>query len=142
MYVSFMRRQNCGDVTFKCRTISILHSSACAFIRFSNLTRIQTNFASAVICNAYLDWLIQPSFLALATFLTMSAGVRMGHARLVGWFWFNGPLRRYFSLYRAVSQRERERRRREKTEESKKVQITPTRTYCKRNRPLPYHRIM
>ena len=29
---------------------------------------------------------------------------------LVSCFWFNGPLRQYFSLYRAVSQRERERR--------------------------------
>ena len=28
---------------------------------------------------------------------------------LVGWFGFNGPLRQYFSLYRAVSQREGER---------------------------------
>ena len=28
---------------------------------------------------------------------------------LVGCFWFNGPLRQYFSLYRAVSQREGER---------------------------------
>ena len=27
---------------------------------------------------------------------------------LVGWFGFNGPLRQYFSLYRAVSQREGE----------------------------------
>ena len=31
------------------------------------------------------------------------------------------------------------RKRREKTEESKNVQTTPTRTYCKRNRPLPYY---
>ena len=30
---------------------------------------------------------------------------------LVGWlFWVNGPLRQYFSLYRAVSQREGERK--------------------------------
>ena len=29
--------------------------------------------------------------------------------RLVGCFGFNGPLRQYFSLYRAVSQREGER---------------------------------
>ena len=29
---------------------------------------------------------------------------------LVGWFGFNGPLRQYFSLYRAVSQREGERK--------------------------------
>ena len=28
---------------------------------------------------------------------------------LVGCFWFNGPLRQYFSLYRAVYQREGER---------------------------------
>ena len=53
-----------------------------------------------------------------------------------GCFGFNGPLRQYFSLYRAVSQREGERR--ERIDESKNVQTTPTRTYCKRNRPLPY----
>ena len=54
---------------------------------------------------------------------------------LVGCFGFNGPLRQYFSLYQAVSQREGER---EKIDESKNVQTTPTRTHCKRNRPLPY----
>ena len=32
--------------------------------------------------------------------------------RLVGCFKFNGPLRQYFSLYRAVSQREGERKER------------------------------
>ena len=55
---------------------------------------------------------------------------------LVGCFGFNGPLRQYFSLYRAVSQSEGERG--ERIGESKNVQTTPTRTYCKRNRPLPY----
>ena len=59
----------------------------------------------------------------------------------IGWIWlvgfgFNGPLRQYFSLYRAVSQREGERG--ERIDESKNVQTTPTRTYCKRNRPLSY----
>ena len=55
----------------------------------------------------------------------------------VGWlFGFNGPLRQYFSLYRAISQKEGERG--ERIDESKNVQTTPTRTYCKRNRPLPY----
>ena len=53
---------------------------------------------------------------------------------LVGYFGFNGPLRQYFSLYRAVSQREGERG--ERIDESKNVQTTPT--YCKRSRPLPY----
>ena len=57
---------------------------------------------------------------------------------LVGCFGFNGPLRQYFSLYRAVSQREGDKRR-ERIDESKNVQTTPTRTYCKRSRPLPYY---
>ena len=55
---------------------------------------------------------------------------------LVGCLGFNGPLRQYFSLYRAVSQREGEIE--ERIDESKNVQTTPTRTYCKCNRPLPY----
>ena len=43
---------------------------------------------------------------------------------LVGCFGFNGPLRQYFSLYRAVSHREGDRR--ERIDESKNVQTTPT----------------
>ena len=57
---------------------------------------------------------------------------------LVGCFGFNGPLRQYSSLYQAVSKRERERKRRKKIEESKNVQTTPTRTYCKDRRPFAY----
>ena len=56
---------------------------------------------------------------------------------LVDCFEFNDPLRQYFSLYRVVSQREGERG--EKGQRVKNVQTTPTRTYCKRNRPLPYY---
>ena len=56
---------------------------------------------------------------------------------LVGCFGFNGPLSQYFSLYWAVSQRGRKKR--EKTDERKNVKTTPTRTYCKCNRPLPYY---
>ena len=55
---------------------------------------------------------------------------------LVGCFGVYGPLRQYFSLYRADSQREGERK--ETTDERKNVQTTPTRTYCKCSRPLPY----
>ena len=55
---------------------------------------------------------------------------------LVSCFRFNGPLRQYFSLYWAVSQREGERA--EWIDQSENVQTTPTRTYCKRKRPLPY----
>ena len=42
---------------------------------------------------------------------------------LVGCFGLNGPLRQYFSLYRAVSQREGDRG--ERIDESKNVQTTP-----------------
>ena len=56
---------------------------------------------------------------------------------LVGGFGFNGPLRRYFCLCPAVSQRGRKKR--GKIDEQKHGQTSPTRTYCKRNRPLPYY---
>ena len=56
---------------------------------------------------------------------------------LVGCLGFNGPLRQYFSLYRAVSQREGELGEK-RIDESKNVQTAPTRTYYKRSRPLPY----
>ena len=55
----------------------------------------------------------------------------------VGCFGFNCPLRQYFSLYRAVSQREGEIEEK-RVDESKNVQTTPTRTYYKCSRPLPY----
>ena len=47
---------------------------------------------------------------------------RRGFGWLVGWFGYNGPSRQYFSLYRAVSQKEGER---ERIDESKNVQTTP-----------------
>ena len=46
-------------------------------------------------------------------------------------------MRQYFSLYRAVSQREGEREEK-RIDKNKNVQTTPTRTYYKRSRPLPY----
>ena len=45
-------------------------------------------------------------------------------SRLVGCVGFNGPLRQYFSLYRAVSQREGEREEKG-IDVSKNVQTTP-----------------
>ena len=57
---------------------------------------------------------------------------------LVGCFGINGPLRQYFSLYRAVSQREG-RKKREMIDERKNVQTSPIRTYCKRSKLLPYY---
>ena len=44
---------------------------------------------------------------------------------MVGCFGFNSPLKQYFSLYRAVSQREGEREEKREREESNNVQTTP-----------------
>ena len=60
---------------------------------------------------------------------------------LVGWlFWVKRPLE---TVFQSLSGRlpERRRKRRERIVESKNVQTTPTRTYCKRNRPLPYYQL-
>ena len=60
--------------------------------------------------------------------------------RLVGWlFLIYWPFETVFqSISGRLPERERGRKRRERIEESKNVQTTPTRTYCKRKRPLPY----
>ena len=56
---------------------------------------------------------------------------------LVGCFW---PFESVHVL-QSISGRllERGRKKREMIDESKNVQTTPTRTYCKRSRPLPYY---
>ena len=41
--------------------------------------------------------------------LNLCFNFTVGQFLLVGWFGFHGPLRQYFSLYRAVSLREGER---------------------------------
>ena len=44
--------------------------------------------------------------------LSVAFLIRLSIVGLVGrWFWLNGPLRQYFSLYRAVSQRGRNKKR-------------------------------
>ena len=74
--------------------------------------------------------------LCWCTAVLRSSNVNRQSMDLVGWlvgcFGLNGPLRQYFSLP------ERGRKKREVTDERKNVHTTPTRTYCKRNRPLPY----
>ena len=67
----------------------------------------------------------------LEAIMAMATSTPLPVEEVVGWlvgFGFNGPLRQYFSLYRAVSQREGERG--ERIDETKNVQTTPTRTYC------------
>ena len=68
---------------------------------------------SEMIAPMYFKLVIVPSYLDLLL------------DALVG-FGLNGPLRQYFSLYRAVSQKGREKR--EIIDERKNVQTTPTRT--------------
>ena len=56
---------------------------------------------------------------------------------LVGCFGFKSP---FETVFQSISGRlpKRGRKRRERIDESKSVQTTPTRTYCKCSRPLPY----
>ena len=58
---------------------------------------------------------------------------------LVGWLF--GVYRPFVTVFQSISGRlpERGRKKRERIEEYKNVQTTPTRTYCKRNGPLPYY---
>ena len=62
-----------------------------------------------------------------SSYLTLFNGAKLFEqfwwSWLVGCFGFNGPFRQYFSLYRAVSQREGERS--ERIDESKNVQTPP-----------------
>ena len=56
---------------------------------------------------------------------------------LVGWlFWVKRP---FETVFLSISGRllKGGRKRRERIDESKNVQTTPTRTYCKRSRPCP-----
>ena len=58
---------------------------------------------------------------------------------LVGWlFWVKWP---FETIFQSISGGlpKRGRKRRVKTDESKNDQTIPTRTYCKRSRPLPYY---
>ena len=59
---------------------------------------------------------------------------------LVGWLVVLGltALWDSISVYIGPSPKEREKMRRERIDESKNVQTTPTRTYCKCSRSLPY----
>ena len=58
--------------------------------------------------------------------------------QLVGWLIW--ALRPFETVFQSISGRlpERGRKRRKRIDDSKNVQTTPTRTYYKRSRPLPY----
>ena len=60
------------------------------------------------------------------------------HTKLVGYLfiWLKGLSRQYFSLYRAISQRERGKKKRKIIN---KCQNNPTCTYCERSRPMNYY---
>ena len=150
------------------------------------ITREKSKFTSEYSQKWTGDWLVGcfgcngplKQYFSLYRAVSLREGEReRKDSWLVGCFGFNGPLRQYFSLYRAVSQREGERGEkgqmrekmskqpppaptasatgpcptiiqisrtpppdhpRERIDESKNVQTTPTRTYCKCSRPLPY----
>ena len=72
--------------------------------------------------------------------IAFCARLNLGLQRLMGWLVVLGLTALWDSIlvYIGPSTREREKEER-KDRERKNVQTTPTRTYCKRNRPLPYN---
>ena len=83
------------------------------------------------LCLGRVKFVLQQNFIRLI--LLFAVILKKGW--LVG---LNGPLSQYSSLYRAVFQTEWEKAVRNDRRE-KDVQTTPTSTYRKRNRPLPYY---
>ena len=79
-----------------------------------------------------VGWLVVLGFTALYLYTVYVL-------RLVGpLFWVKRP---FETVFQSISSRlpKRGRKRRVKIDESKSVQTTPTGTYCKHSRPLPYY---
>ena len=64
-------------------------------------------FQCLIVCNGH-NYYVQESFNGV-NIIEKNSVESTGW--LVGCFWLKGPLRQYFSLYRAISQREGERKR-------------------------------
>ena len=62
-----------------------------------------------LICITGYVKIFYPSYI-ITSYCSYARPAQPGPIRLVGCFGLNGPLRQYFSLYRAVSQREGERK--------------------------------
>ena len=102
--------------------------------------------AQTTLWSSYGTWLIQVQWQGIVRCLQCFIGIFVICLKIVieqkktsgcCCFEFNGPLRQYFSLYRAVAQSEVERK--EVIDERKNVQTTPSRTYYQRNRPLSHY---
>ena len=122
-------RSDCSSWSSLIRVFSVCYSVCIFWTQYCTVKSICSNCGTIMVFNSGV-----PIFRIFTVYSPVYHQSSPGW--LVGCFEFNGPLRQYFSLYRAVSQREGERG--ERIDESKNVQTTPTRTYCKRNRPLPY----
>ena len=74
---------------------------------FNSVANLKRHIQNA---HGHIKTLLEPSLHVSAAQNSLSIREALtGFGWLVGWFGFNGPLRQYFSLYRAVSQREGER---------------------------------
>ena len=83
--------------------MSTCHSGAPMSFQRIGGSRVKCLYKSMI---RVVDSCCKFSYLSLGKYF-LGARYRLGW--LVGCFGFNGPLRQYFSLYRAVSQREGER---------------------------------
>ena len=96
-----------------------------------------------LICYGLVDWLIRYPMTAVVTVVFTSCPTRGGQRRRyhkIGWLVVL-DLTAFETVFQSISGHlpERGRKQREVIIERKNVQTTPTCTYCKRNRPLPYY---
>ena len=100
------------------------------------LTNLDYTRAMAYCDCSRCGWCCLDIFLSAITSLFFS--LSLGDGR---YSWLVGLVYRPFeTVFQSISGclQKRGRKRRERIDESKNVQTTPTRTYCKRSRPLPY----
>ena len=100
-------------------------STSCTYLRQFLTTALleKSEGETEVCCQTGYRTLPGPLTYESATLPIALRGPAVLEDLMVGCFGYNGPLRQYFSLYWAVSQRKREIR--ERIDESKNVQTTP-----------------
>ena len=137
--MKFIRnRKRCGEETEKKNVISFLGKVPAGqlFCKFHTTTKrreFETRIVERVVRSLSK---LRHAFFVRNFRVNMVAAIDWCSHTTHDWiwlFWVFGPLRQYFSLYRAVSQRGRKKR--EKIDERQKSPNNPTRTYCKRSGP-------
>ena len=86
-----------------------------------------------------VGWLVVLGLTTFEVFQSISDRLPERGRKKRFFFWLFWIKRPFETVFQSISGRLPERRRKKREGiDGKNVQTTPTRTYCKRNRPLPY----